>query len=230
MKFERHLDCEAVDFLPLADGYEKLAFLLADRTLAFHAGYGRHHSVRIPRFGRSLAYQKETCEFFFFLIWLFLCPASHITTQRPAPDEHVGFENWGKVPNLYVPFSLAGQGDNVLLPCCPRRPCALRFGSLPFASLLACTARDVRLFSSRKLVAIYFLFVSSRPFFTFASVRSAQKSVAAFSFVRHAVMPCSCCAGDMLVGCGEGEIHRFNLDQGRFRTPITLPSSSSSQR
>ena len=62
MKFERHLDCEAVDFMTLADGYEKLAFLLADRTLAFHAGYGKHHSVRIPRFGRSLAYQKETCE------------------------------------------------------------------------------------------------------------------------------------------------------------------------
>ncbi|CAN0160381.1 unnamed protein product, partial [Hapterophycus canaliculatus] len=95
MKFERHLDCEAVDFMPLADGYEKLAFLLADRTLSFHAGYGSHHSVRIPRFGRSLAYQKETC--------------------------------------------------------------------------------------------------------------------------------------DMLVGCGEGEIHRFNLDQGRFRTPISLPSGSSSR-
>ena len=55
MKFERHLDCETIDFMPLADGYEKLAFLLADRTLAFHAGYGKHHSVRIPRFGRSLA-------------------------------------------------------------------------------------------------------------------------------------------------------------------------------
>lgn len=35
--------------------------------------------------------------------------------------------------------------------------------------------------------------------------------------------------GDMLVGCGDGEIHRFNLDQGRFRTPITLPSTSSSR-
>lgn len=62
MKFERHLDCEAVDFMPLSDGYEKLAFLLADRTLAFHAGYGKHHAVRIPRFGRSLAYHRETCE------------------------------------------------------------------------------------------------------------------------------------------------------------------------
>lgn len=64
MKFERHLDCEAVDFIPLADGYEKLAFLLADRTLAFHAGYGKHHAVRIPRFGRSLAYHRQSCEFF----------------------------------------------------------------------------------------------------------------------------------------------------------------------
>ncbi|CAN0390936.1 unnamed protein product, partial [Pylaiella littoralis] len=96
MKFERHLDCEAIDFMPLAEGFEKLAFLLTDRTLAFHAGYGNHHSVRIPRFGRSLAYQKETC--------------------------------------------------------------------------------------------------------------------------------------DMLVGCGDGEIHRFNLDQGRFRTPITLASGASSSR
>ncbi|CBJ33561.1 conserved unknown protein [Ectocarpus siliculosus] len=96
MKFERHLDCEAVDFMPLAEGYEKLAFLLADRTLAFHAGYGKHHSVRIPRFGRSLAYQRETC--------------------------------------------------------------------------------------------------------------------------------------DMMVGCGDGEIHRFNLDQGRFRTAMTLPSGSSSSQ
>lgn len=62
MKFERHLDCESVDFMPLVEGYDKLAFLLSDRTLEFHAGYGRHHTVRIPRFGRSLAYQQETCE------------------------------------------------------------------------------------------------------------------------------------------------------------------------
>lgn len=62
MKFERHLDCEAVDLLPLSDGYEKLVFLQADRTLSFHAAYGMHYAVRIPRFGRSLAYHKETCE------------------------------------------------------------------------------------------------------------------------------------------------------------------------
>ncbi|CAN0480079.1 unnamed protein product [Discosporangium mesarthrocarpum] len=62
MKFERHLDSDAVDFICLSEGYEKLGLLLADRTLAFHAGYGAHYSVRIPRFGRSLAYQRETCE------------------------------------------------------------------------------------------------------------------------------------------------------------------------
>lgn len=78
MKFERHLDCDAIDFMPLAEGYEKLAFLLADRTLAFHAGYGKHHSVRIPRFGRSLAYQRETCECAVYLSLVCACTCMHV--------------------------------------------------------------------------------------------------------------------------------------------------------
>ena len=53
MKFARRTDTEIVDFLFLGEDYRKLAFLQADRTVEFHAQYGLHHKMRIPKFGRS---------------------------------------------------------------------------------------------------------------------------------------------------------------------------------
>lgn len=79
LKFERHLDSEIVDFEValllhelclnlscyslvsdsvmcllasqiLDDDYSKLAFLCADRSINLHAKYGKHHSLRIPRY------------------------------------------------------------------------------------------------------------------------------------------------------------------------------------
>lgn len=47
LKFERRLDCECVDFKILSDDYSKLVFLQADRTIEFHAAYGRHFSTRV---------------------------------------------------------------------------------------------------------------------------------------------------------------------------------------
>ncbi|XP_021894546.1 nucleolar protein 10-like [Carica papaya] len=49
LKFERHLDSEIVDFQILDDDYSKLAFLCADRSVNLHAKYGKHYSLRIPR-------------------------------------------------------------------------------------------------------------------------------------------------------------------------------------
>jgi ribosome biogenesis protein ENP2 len=62
LKFERRLDCEVVDFKILSEDYSKLVFLLGDRHVEFHAAYGRHFSVRVPQFGRTLEYQEENCE------------------------------------------------------------------------------------------------------------------------------------------------------------------------
>jgi ribosome biogenesis protein ENP2 len=62
IKFERHLDADCVALQVLGTGFEKLVFLQADRTLAFHAAYGMHHAVRVPRFGRDMTYQKATCD------------------------------------------------------------------------------------------------------------------------------------------------------------------------
>eukprot|EP00958_Prasinococcus_capsulatus_P002992 scaffold266_cov391-Prasinococcus_capsulatus_cf.AAC.44 len=40
MKFERHMDSEAVDALVLSSDYSKLCFLCADRSVNFHAKFG----------------------------------------------------------------------------------------------------------------------------------------------------------------------------------------------
>ena len=48
MKFERHLDSEVVDFDILSDDYSKMAFLCADRSVVFHAKFGKF-CINLPR-------------------------------------------------------------------------------------------------------------------------------------------------------------------------------------
>lgn len=62
LKFERYLNAHVVDMVMLSEDYGKMALLLEDRTIAFHAPYGAHESVRIPTFGRAMAYEPSTCE------------------------------------------------------------------------------------------------------------------------------------------------------------------------
>lgn len=62
MKFERYLDSEVVDLLILGEDYGKLAILGNDRSVSFHAPYGFHSSIRLPTFGRAMAYEKSTCD------------------------------------------------------------------------------------------------------------------------------------------------------------------------
>ena len=62
MKFERYVDAEVVDMTMLSDDYGKMALLLNDRNVLFHAPYGQHYTLRIPTFGRMMAYEPTTCE------------------------------------------------------------------------------------------------------------------------------------------------------------------------
>jgi len=64
MKFQRHLDSEIVDFQYLTNDWRKMVFLCADRTLEFHAQFGTYYKVRIPIFGRDLAFHKQSSELF----------------------------------------------------------------------------------------------------------------------------------------------------------------------
>jgi len=64
LKCSRGLDHEIVDFLFLGDDYRKIAMLLDDRTIELHAQYGRHHRLRVPKAGRSLCFDSESCVLF----------------------------------------------------------------------------------------------------------------------------------------------------------------------
>ncbi|KAG7662930.1 ENP2 [[Candida] subhashii] len=62
LKFERHTDCENVDFLILSDDWTKSVHLQNDRSIEFQTKGGIHYRSRIPKFGRSLAYNSVNCD------------------------------------------------------------------------------------------------------------------------------------------------------------------------
>lgn len=62
MKFERCFDSEVVQFDILSEDYSKLIFLQCDRYVELHAQYGRYYRLRIPKFGRDMAYLKSSCD------------------------------------------------------------------------------------------------------------------------------------------------------------------------
>ena len=62
LKFERFVDAHVVDLVMLGEDYGKLAMLREDRTIDFHAPYGAHEKIRIPAFGRGMAYEPTSCE------------------------------------------------------------------------------------------------------------------------------------------------------------------------
>lgn len=64
LKFERHTNTENVDFLLLSDDWTKSIHLQNDRSLEFQNKGEMQHRIRIPKFGRSLAYNDVTCDLF----------------------------------------------------------------------------------------------------------------------------------------------------------------------
>lgn len=64
MKCMRGIDSEVVNFCILGNDYSKLVFACQDRTLEFHAQYGRHYKTRIPKPPRDLCYHPYTCDLF----------------------------------------------------------------------------------------------------------------------------------------------------------------------
>lgn len=64
LKFDRHTDSENVDFLILSDDWTKSVHLQNDRSIQFQNKGGLHYATRIPKFGRSLAYNEVNCDLY----------------------------------------------------------------------------------------------------------------------------------------------------------------------
>ena len=64
LKFERAVDEEILDFELLTDDYSKLCFLGASNSIFFHAKYGHYYTTRLANPGRSLQYDRATCDLY----------------------------------------------------------------------------------------------------------------------------------------------------------------------
>ncbi|KAK4241467.1 WD40-repeat-containing domain protein [Achaetomium macrosporum] len=62
LSFSRHTKSENTTFLLLSSDYSKSVHLQSDRSLEFHTPMGCHYEVRLPRFGRDLAYLRQSTE------------------------------------------------------------------------------------------------------------------------------------------------------------------------
>ncbi|VDM61249.1 unnamed protein product [Angiostrongylus costaricensis] len=59
LKFQRGLDAAVIKLISLGDDYSKIILLEEDRFLEMHAAFGRYFRMRMPRFGRDMAYSIE---------------------------------------------------------------------------------------------------------------------------------------------------------------------------
>ncbi|KAK6056352.1 WD domain, G-beta repeat protein [Cooperia oncophora] len=64
LKFQRGLDAAVIKMIPLSDDYSKLVLLQEDRFLEMHAAFGRYFRMRMPRFGRDMAFSIERSDLF----------------------------------------------------------------------------------------------------------------------------------------------------------------------
>ncbi|KAH8704951.1 WD domain-containing protein [Talaromyces proteolyticus] len=62
LSFARHTVSLNTTFLLLSSDYSKSLHLQADRSLEFHTPQGCHYTMRLPRYGRDLVYDRQSTE------------------------------------------------------------------------------------------------------------------------------------------------------------------------
>ncbi|KAF1953800.1 WD40 repeat-like protein [Byssothecium circinans] len=62
LSYSRHTTCLNQTFRILSSDYRKSIHLQSDRLVELHTAGGLHYSVRIPRFGRDLVYDRHSAE------------------------------------------------------------------------------------------------------------------------------------------------------------------------
>ncbi|KJH50020.1 hypothetical protein DICVIV_03821 [Dictyocaulus viviparus] len=64
LKFQRGLDSSVIKLVSLGDDYSKIILLQEDRFLEIHAAFGRYFRMRMPRYGRDMAYSLEQSDLY----------------------------------------------------------------------------------------------------------------------------------------------------------------------
>jgi ribosome biogenesis protein ENP2 len=64
LKCERGVDSEIRKIEIISNDYSKAAMLLDDRNIEIHAQYGKHFKIRIPKYGRDIAYHTTSSDLF----------------------------------------------------------------------------------------------------------------------------------------------------------------------
>lgn len=64
LHWERRFNGEINDFIILSEDWKKIAFLRNDQHLEFHTQYGCHERIKIPKFGKTLTYNRFNCEIY----------------------------------------------------------------------------------------------------------------------------------------------------------------------
>jgi ribosome biogenesis protein ENP2 len=62
MKLERHMEAEPLKIEVLGRDLSKLAVLRNDRVIEFHAKYGLHDTIRLPKFGEDISFLPSLSE------------------------------------------------------------------------------------------------------------------------------------------------------------------------
>lgn len=115
MKFERHTSAETVSMQILSEDWKKLVLLQADRSIEFHSPSGVYHSVRIPRMGRDMIYDYNTCD---MLVGASSNQVYRLNLDRgqfmaPFETEIEGGVNAVRVAPLHSLYGFAGEGGAV---------------------------------------------------------------------------------------------------------------------
>ncbi|KAI1732694.1 hypothetical protein Ddc_01577 [Ditylenchus destructor] len=64
LKFERGLDADVVKMIVLSEDSSKFALLEEERYVELHTTYGRYFRLRVPHFGRDMAFCREISELY----------------------------------------------------------------------------------------------------------------------------------------------------------------------
>lgn len=64
VKFERGLDADVIKMHVLSEDYSKVILLEQDRYIEMHAAFGRYFRMRMPCYGRDMAYSEEASDLY----------------------------------------------------------------------------------------------------------------------------------------------------------------------